>query len=288
MNRRKFIGSSAASLAAAGLFSQLPASLYARGSKAVKIPIGFQSYVLRTEINDDLTGILKKMVSFGYEQVEMCSPFGYAPGNFANLTKYTGKELKNMISDTGISCYSSHFTMNELKNNLDERIAFAQDMGLKHMVCSGGLDGKTIEELKTKCASMNLIGEKIKKAGMVAGYHNHTGEFENKKDGRPDYDIILEELNPEFVKMQFQVAAIQAGAKAADYFRKYPGRFISSHLSDFSKTDIQKQVVLGQESIVDWKDFFDAAKTGGLKWVFVEMEQDPGTLEGSVKYLKNL
>src|SRR5215218_9738828 len=134
MNRRKIIGSSVAGIAAAGMLSQFPTSLFARGSKAVKIPIGFQSYVLRNEINDDISGILKQMASFGYEQVEMCSPFGYAPGNFANLTKYTGKELKGIINDAGMSCYSSHFTMKELQNNLDDRIAFAQDMGLKHMV----------------------------------------------------------------------------------------------------------------------------------------------------------
>ena len=134
---------------------------------------------------------------------------------------------------------------------------------------------------------MNSIGEKITKAGLVAGYHNHTGEFEHKKDGRPDYDIIMEELNPEYVKMQFQVAAIQIGYKAADYFRKFPGRFISAHLQDFSKTDMNKQVILG-EGIVDWKEFFSAGKTAGLKWVYVENEAEPGTLEGSVKYLKSL
>ena len=287
MNRRKFIGTGAASLAAAGLMSQLPTSLFGRGPKAVNMPVGFQSYVLRKEINDDLSGTLRKMASYGYDLVEMCSPAGYAPGNFANLTKYSGSELAKLITDSGLACYSSHFTMNELQNNLDDRIAFAQQMGLKHMVCSGGLNGKTIDELKAKCAAMNSIGEKIKKAGLVAGYHNHTEEFEEKKDGRPDYDIILEELNPEYVKMQFQVAAIQAGYKAADYFRKFPGRFISAHLQDFSKTDMQKQVVIG-EGIVDWKDFFNAAKIAGLQWVYVENEAEPGTLEGSVKYLKNL
>jgi hypothetical protein len=39
---------------------------------------------------------------------------------------------------------------------------------------------------------------------------------------------------------------------------------------------------------VDWKDFFAATKTGGLQYVYVEMESDPGTLEGSVQYLKKL
>ena len=289
MQRRKFIETSAATLAAMGLFSQLPTSLFGMSNyKSKKLPIGFQSYVLRKEINKDMVGTLQNMHLLGYEHVEMCSPAGYAPYDFASLTKYSGKELKQIILDAGLACYSTHFTWNELTKNLDERIDFAHQMGLKHMVCSGGLYGKTLEELKNQCGVLNKIGEKITSAGLIAGYHNHNGEFEQKKDGRPDYDIILENLDPTHVKMQFQVAAIQVGYKAADYFRKFPGRFISAHLQDYSNTNKNKQVVLGENGIVDWKDFFEAAKIGGLKWVFVEMESDPGTLEGSIKYLKTI
>ena len=289
MNRRKFIENSAASLAAVGIFSQIPNSLFAMPNyKGINIPIGYQSYVLRDEINKDIVGTLKKTFEMGYQHVEMCSPFGYAPSNFGSLAKYTGKELKNIVNDSGLACYSAHFTWNELEKNLDARIAFAHDMGLKHMVCSGGLYGKTMDDLKKQCDTLNKIGDKITSAGLVAGYHNHNGEFEQKKDGRPDYDIILEQLDPTYVKMQFQVAAIQVGYKAADHFRKFPGRFISAHLQDYSTNDHNKQIILGEEGLVDWKDFFEAAKIGGLKWVYVEMESDPGTLEGSVKYLKTL
>jgi len=289
MNRRKFIENSAASLAAVGIFSQIPNSLFAMPNyKGIKIPIGYQSYVLRDEINKDIVGTLKKTFEMGYQHVEMCSPFGYAPGTFGALAKYSGKELKNIVNDSGLDCYSAHFTWNELDKHLDQRIAFAHEMGLKHMVSSGGLDGKTMDGLKIKCDTLNKIGEKITSAGLVAGYHNHNGEFEQKKDGRPDYDIILEQLDPTYIKMQFQVAAVQLGYQAADYFRKFPGRFISAHLSDYAVDNHYKQIVLGEKGLVDWKDFFEAAKVGGLKWVYVEMESDPGTLEGSAKYLKTL
>ena len=289
MQRRKFIETSAASLAAMSFLSQMPTSLFGMTNlKSKKLPIGFQSYVLRKEINKDILGTLKSMYQLGYEHVEMCSPAGYAPYDFAELTKYSGKELKQIIHDAGLGCYSTHFTWNELTKNLEDRIEFAHQLGLKHMVCSGGLYAKSLDDLKNQCAILNKIGEKITNEGLIAGYHNHNGEFEQKKDGRPDYDIILENLDPTHVKMQFQVAAIQVGYKAADYFRKYPGRFISAHLSDYSSSNKNKQVVLGDNGIVDWKDFYAAAKIGGLKWVYVEMESDPGTLEGSVKYLKSI
>jgi hypothetical protein len=85
----------------------------------------------------------------------------------------------------------------------------------------------------------------VKQGGMVAGYHNHNGEFDEKLEGRPQYDLMLEHLDPSLVKMQFQVAAITSGYKAQDYFRKFPGRFISAHLQDYAPDDHKKEVVMG-------------------------------------------
>ena len=95
---------------------------------------------------------------------------------------------------------------------------------------------------------------------------------------------MLEEFDPDLVKMQFQVAVVNIGYKAADYFRKYPGRFISAHLADWS-SEKKSNVPIGQ-GIVDWNDFFKAAKVGGVKNVFVEM--DPDTFKPSAEYLKKL
>ncbi len=288
MNRRQFLEKSTLSLAAAGLLSQLPVSLYAStGGKLVKVPIGFQSYVLREEIGKDIVGICKTMAGYGYQQVEMCSPSGYRNAGFGPLVKYSGKELKQMIEDSGLSCISCHFQLGELFDKLDESIDFAHQLGLKYIVCSGGLGSPDSDKLKKNCEQMNIVGEKTKQAGLIAAYHNHNGEFETKINGRPVYDLLLEELDPDLVKMQFQVAVITLGYKASTYFRKYPGRFVSAHLQDYSPNDSTKEVVLGQ-GIVDWKEFFEASKEGGLKVVFVEMESDPATLKNSVTYLKNL
>ena len=70
--------------------------------------------------------------------------------------------------------------------------------------------------------------------------------------------------------MQFQTEVINLGYKAADYFKKYPGQiyFIAF---DLTGQLIKKQVPIGQ-GVIDWKEFFVAAKTGGVKNFFVEMD----------------
>jgi sugar phosphate isomerase/epimerase len=56
------------------------------------------------------------------------------------------------------------------------------------------------------------------------------------------------------------------------------------HLADWSP-EKKKQVPLGQ-GIVDWKKTFAAAKIGGVKNYFVEM--DPELMKASVPYLHTL
>jgi sugar phosphate isomerase/epimerase len=282
------MGKAAAGIAASGLVSSIPSSVLALGKrKGIDMPIGFQSYVFREVISQHPHETMARLASYGYVNVEWCSPKGYG-NEFTPLIKYDGKELKKITNDAGLETTSCHFTWEELMNDtsLTERINFAQELGLKCMVCSSGLDADTEDGVKKNCDQLNHVAEKITKAGMIAGYHNHNGEFDNKFNGRPQYDFILEHLDPSLVKMQFQVAAITSGYKAQDYFRKFPGRFISAHLQDFSPTDHTKQVVMGT-GIVDWHDFFAAAKVGGLKYVFVEMESNPAIMKGCAEYLKN-
>ena len=289
MNRRSFLGNAAAGLAATGLLSQIPASVLARARNyGVNMPIGFQSYVYRDEISQHPHETMSKLASYGYTNVEWCSPKGYQ-GPFTPLVKYSGKELKKITNDSGLQTTSCHFEWKEITDdaNLAERIDFSHQLGLACMICSGAPGSKTKDELKKRCDQLNHFGEIVKKGGLIAGYHNHNGEFDEKIEGKPLYDYMMEWLDPSAIKMQFQVAAITSGYKAQDYFRKFPGRFVSAHLQDFSPTNKEKEVVMGT-GIVDWKDFFEAAKVGGLKYIFVEMESDPAVMEGSAKYIKSL
>jgi sugar phosphate isomerase/epimerase len=84
--------------------------------------------------------------------------------------------------------------------------------------------------------------------------------------------------------MQFQVAVISIGYKASTYFEKYPGRFISAHLADWSPTE-KKSVAVGK-GIVDWKELFASIEKGGVKNIFVEMPIE--TFRDSATYIHNL
>ncbi len=187
----------------------------------------------------------------GYQIVEMCSPPGYVDSGFGFLINMKPAELRSTITDAGLTCPSCHFTFGELIGKLDDSIEFAQQLGLTQMVCSSfWLPAKsTIKDYLDAADKLNKCAEKIKKAGMQTGYHNHEMEFATL-DGELIDDAIMGRLDPDLVKMQFQTEVINLGYKAATYFRKYPGRFVSSHLSDW--TSDKKEVPIGQ-GVIDWK-----------------------------------
>jgi sugar phosphate isomerase/epimerase len=277
MNRREFLVKSAVGAGSALILAHLPGQLLA-SARTVEMPVGFQSWSVKDLLGKDLVGTLKMMKGFGYSSIEMCSPKGYADIGFGPLAKMKTSDLRKTIADTGLKCFSCHFGFGELADDkIDETIAFAKEIGLTQMICSTFWLPKTatLSDYQSSADKLNKAAEKIKRAGMQTGFHNHEFEFATL-DGRLIYDALMERFDPQLVKMQFQTEVINLGYKAADYFKKYPGRFISSHLSDW--TADKKEVPIGK-GVIDWKEFFAAAKTGGVQNIFVEMSLD--NLKGS-------
>jgi len=286
INRRQFIGRSAMGIGTAILATQIPMNLTAAsGSNSLKKPLGFQVWTVKDQLIKDFAGTLKMMAGKGYQSVEMCSPPGYESSGFGPLMKMKAAEMRKIVEDSGLILQSTHYGMGELREKLSERIDFALESGQKQMICSSfGLPKEaTMNDWMKAVDELNEIGAKTKKAGIQTGYHNHHMEFE-KLDGKLIYDSLLDHFDGDMVKMQFQVAVISVGYKAATYFNKYPGRFISAHLADWSATD-NKQVPIGK-GVVDWKELFAAAEKCGVKNYFVEME--PETFKESAAYIHNL
>ena len=240
--------------------------------------------MVRKSIEQDFAGTLKTMAGLGYNSIEMCSPPGYAKLGFGPLEHMKATEMKGIINAAGFTCISCHYGFQELKDHAQERIDYAKELGLEQMIVStfGLPKTATLADWKRAADDLNKIGEVSRKSGVQMGFHNHNNEFE-KLEGELIYDALLNQFDPVLVKLQFQVWVIIAGYKAADYFRKYPGRFISAHLYDWSGTGTER-VALGKGK-VDWKEFFAAAKESGVKNYFVEMDME--LLKNSAAFLKS-
>jgi sugar phosphate isomerase/epimerase len=280
ISRRQFVQSAAVTVAGASLFAS-------RRSLAdpLGLPIACQTWPVRQAIAKDFPGTLRQLAAAGFRSIEMCSPVGYDDSGFGGLKKYSGAQLRRIIEDAGLTCVSSHFSMDELRKDQPARIAWAKDLGLTQMLVAslGGPKHPTMDDVKRAADEYNGIGRRAAEAGIVQGLHNEDFEL-TSVNGQRTYDLLFQLLDAQAVKFQFQVSTIADGFDAADYFMKYPGRFISMHVQGWdAKT--KKIVAVGQGSL-DWKRIFTAAKTSGIRNYFVEMALP--LMQASVPYLQHL
>jgi sugar phosphate isomerase/epimerase len=282
ISRREFLKRTSANAVVAGALAAGAPNLRA---DPLGLPIGCQTWPERARIAKDFPGTIKMLADSGFKTVELCSPAGYADYGFGGLAKYSGAELRKILADNGVTTLSSHFGMDELRKDQDGRITWAKDVGLTQMLVAtlGGPHHPTMDDVKRAADEYNRFGEKAAAAGITQGLHNEDFEL-TKVDGQRTYDLLFKLLDPKLVKFQFQVSTISEGFDAAEYFTKYPGRFISMHVQGWdAKT--RKEAPVGQDSL-DWRKIFAAAKIGGIKNYFVEM--DLPLMRASVPYLHQL
>jgi len=282
ISRREFLKSAATYTAAASFLSAGALELHAN---PLGMPIGCQTWPVRETIAKDFPGAIKQLADAGFQTIELCSPAGYAEFGFGGLAKYEGAELRKILSDAGVSCISSHFGIEELRKDQERAIAWAKDVGLTQMLVPS-LDGPkkpTMDDVRRAADEYNKMGEQAAKAGIQQGLHNEDFEL-SMVDGKRTYDVLFDLLDPKLVKFQFQVSTISHGYDAAEYFTKYPGRFISMHVQGWS-VETRKVAPVGQDSL-NWKRIFSAAQTGGIKNYFVEMNLE--MMRASVPFLHNL
>src|ERR1700728_3984912 len=111
ISRREFIRS-----------STLLGAVLASGARVLHadplgLPIGCQTWPVRTMIARDFRNTLKELAAAGFQSIELCSPVGYSDSGFAGLSKYTGADLRGILHDSGLTCISSHFSIKELREN---------------------------------------------------------------------------------------------------------------------------------------------------------------------------
>ena len=181
--------------------------------------------------------------------------------------------------------------MGELRNTHEQSIDWAKEIGITQMITATlgqRGDSPTLDQVQRAADEYNQIAAASAQAGLQQGLHNE--DFEHAMvDGRRAFDILIDRLDPELVKFQFQMSAITVGLVGAEYFLKYPGRFNSMHLQDLDMNapidGKRPQVALGQGTI-DWVKTFTAARAGGVKNYFVEQSWE--LTQKSVAYLKTL
>jgi sugar phosphate isomerase/epimerase len=251
-SRRSFL-----SLAAAAPFAN---------AAGKKIPVGLELYSVRDELQKDLMGTVRAVAKMGYQGVEF-----YAP--YFQWTPDKAKEVRALLDELNIRCYSTHNSAQSFSpENIDKAIELNKIIGSKYIIMASagrvaGADGwqKVAERL-------NHAAEKLKPAGLRAGFHNHAAEFKTV-DGVMPMEVLAKNTGKDVVLQLDVGTCVEAGVDPVAWINKNPGRIVSMHCKEWSPDAGRGYRVLLGEGVSPWKKLFEAAeKKGGIEYYLIEQE----------------
>jgi sugar phosphate isomerase/epimerase len=265
-------------LGAAGLTTAC-AARFRFSSAAARIPIGVQLFSVRHDCARDLAATLEAVSRLGYTGVE-----------FAGYYERSAAELRKLLDENALACCGTHIALKTLMgDNLAPTVEFNAILGNRFLVVPAlPPERRSSRQNWLETARIfNEISAKLETAGMRIGYHNHSFEF-RQLDGATPWDTFFGNTRKE-VFMQMDIGnAVDGGADPVAFIRKYPGRALTVHVRESSRSNPQAYVGEGD---VNWQQVFDTLeKDGGTEWYIVEYDaaRVPAVLEGVARCLVNL
>ncbi|MGI9551785.1 MAG: sugar phosphate isomerase/epimerase family protein [Aurantibacter sp.] len=236
--------------------------------------LGLQLFTIRDAMEKDPIGSLKIVRELGYQDLEI---YGY-DGENGSYYGFKADDFKKILEDQDLTTSSGHYGLQEyfdqphgkLMRYVDQCIDGAQTLGQDYITWPW-LDSKfrSIDGFKQLAQKLNAIGKRVNNAGLGFAYHNHGFEFEDHQ-GKIGYDIILQETDPELVKLQLDLYWVMHSSELSpmDWIAKQPGRFVMWHIKDMDKIT-RDYTELGNGSI-DFRPILPEAKRAGLEYYYLE------------------
>lgn len=228
--------------------------------------LGLQLYSVRTVTPGNLISVIRDVADMGYQGVE-----------FAGYDGRSAKELAKALSDCGIEAAGSHVGYEQFSGDINAVIDYSLELGLKHVVCPFAMPKKDEETWgdgwKRIADDFNVFGEKLRKAGLIFGYHNHQHEF-IPQDGVYGMDVLYENTDHSLVRFQIDCATVEFSGefKVIDILNKYEPAVELLHYKDLKAVNVHEAITTG-DGLVDFKSVSEWGKAHGIPWFVVEYEK---------------
>jgi sugar phosphate isomerase/epimerase len=201
--------------------------------------IGLQMFTVRELMADnelDLPGTLEILADAGIAEVELA-------GDYDGRTP---REVRRLVESFGLTIAGNHFGPRTMVQNTwydrAERARIFEEshtLGLRQVGTGHSYVAPlTVDGYKEMAAAFNQWGEEAVRDGFDFFYfHNHDLEF-TVVDGRPLYDILLEETDPRYVQFELDLGWVTVGGfDPYDYLREHGDRFPMFHVKDIRWDD---------------------------------------------------
>jgi len=280
MKRNAFIGIMAAGGALTLSSNNLLASELLKYRKLGKI--GFISGIISEELKEDWKSVLKRTVSFGFNEIETGSWYGDSAIDFM---KY--------CNEIGLKPIAGGLKMSEKRDEVMPLLEKLIKLELQYAVIYWPwFTGApfSADEMKRSAGVLNQLGEWSRESGLKLCWHNHQHEFVDTGEGKP-FEYFMEHTDPGLVSCEMDIYWVKyGGADPLEVLKAYKGRIPILHVKDMAAGDAMDFECAGN-GIIDFRPIFREAAEQGIKHYFVErdkVEDGMACLESAGKYLKGV
>lgn len=281
-SRRSFLKTSGI-LASGAALGSLPFLKSCAAAETGTNEFGLQLYTLRDIIGDDPQGVIRTVAEYGYKQIESYE------GQMGIFWGMNHTDFKQFLDDLGLNMISTHANVFE---NYQQKVEQLAEIGVPYITCPYVGPQESMDDFRQLADTFNELGQIANDAGMSFAYHNHAYTFE-ELDGELPQDVLMNNTDPDLVDFQMDMYWVVAGGHdPAEWLQKYPNRFTSGHVKDFSGGDDPESVILGNGTI-DYPSVLKTAQENGMEYFIVEQEAYTNTtpldaVRENAEYMKNL
>lgn len=248
---------------ALGITAGLCAAL--RAQAANRVPVGVLLYAVQKELTADFNGTLRAVADMGYEGVEFTQYIDWTPAR--------AKEIRGVLDDLHLTCFSTHNEPQVYTDRLDHAIEINRILGCRSLSCVRGLaaapgaigfQASGLDGWKKLTDVLQQSAERLKAEKQRCAFHNHAVEF-LALDGQRPIDVLAKAPDLFF---QTDIWACSQHADPVAFLKQYPGRHDCILTTDGPPVD-KKAPLLGKGQ-VPWKQVFAAAeKEGGIRFYLI-------------------
>lgn len=274
-------------------------------ARALRYPPGVQLWTVKNELAQDFDGTLRALSRLGYRRIESAGWHGR-----------TAAQFRAGVRAASLECVSAHYSLRDLIDDTEGRLAFARDVGARYVVASSPAPSRALDQNKpwavavaeamtladwrSNAEAMDRIGRRAGAMGLRFGYHIHSAEF-LVYDKRLPMDEIVRLTDPANVVLELDIGWVAgAGDDPVEAVDRYRSRIHLLHIKDIASSERvpgrmatdERTTVVG-EGTIDWRAVFRALRGAPVHSYFVEQEE-PFTepplqaLTKSIAYLRGL
>ncbi len=226
--------------------------------------VGLELFSVRHEMMKDPDKTLAAVRAAGYSDVELLWSFQ----NFGRNTDQVVAALKQ----NGLRAPSAHISPEDIIIGWERRLEIAKQIGHQYLIVPSfsGETSQALDDWRAWADHFNTAGAAARKAGIWLAFHNEADHMK-LIDGKVPYDVFVERLDPNAVRLQLDVGnMIMGGGDPMQYLARWKDRYWSFHLKDVvpdksSDTDLGK-------GVFDFKKFLAAVPDLNQKPCYVEQE----------------